>query len=186
MPLENVKFYQFEDKNTDMYSTQLATSAGVGSGMSRVIYSSDRQSNAEIEAGLNDMYQTMKPLYPQFSNFLEFYVNQLTKKYKWKFIFDGSNYPFEREARFDKVKKMADSGIVLPMQTWASVSGYQPQVFEAMMAESKYTGWVDKYTQLLKNTNTTKGGSDNEGGRPRQSGTSLTESGEASRETLEE
>ena len=185
MPLENVKFYQFEDKNANMYSTQLATSAGVGSGMSRVIYSSDRQSNAEIEAGLNDMYQTMKPLYPQFSNFLEFYVNQLTKKYKWKFIFDGSNYPFEREARFDKVKKMADSGIVLPMQTWASVSGYQPQVFEAMMAESKYTGWVDKYTQLLKNTNTTKGDSDNEGGRHRENSTTLTPSGEASRETLE-
>ena len=80
---------------------------------------------------------------------------------------------------------MADSGIVLPMQTWASVSGYQPQVFEAMMAESKYTGWIDKYTQLLKNTNTTKGGSDNEGGRPRQSETSLTESGEASRDSLE-
>ena len=143
------KFYQFELKNPNMYSTQLATSAGVGSGMSRVIYSSDRQSNAEIEAGLNDMYQTMKPLYPQFSNFLEFYVNQLTKKYKWKFIFDGSNYPFEREARFDKVKKMADSGIVIPMQTWASVSGYQPQLFE-QYAESKLYSWVIIYTVLKK------------------------------------
>ena len=40
---------------------------------------------------------------------MEYYANKLTKKYKWKFIFDGSNYPFEREARFDKVKKMADS-----------------------------------------------------------------------------
>lgn len=185
MPTENLKFYQFEDKNTDMYSTQLATSAGVGSGISRVIYSSDRQSNAEIEAGLNDMYQTMRPMYHQFANFMEYYANKLTKKYKWKFIFDGSNYPFEREARFDKVKKMADSGIVLPMQTWAAVSGYQPQVFEAMMAESKYTGWIDKYTQLLKNTNTTKGGSDNEGGRPRENSTTLTESGEASRDSLE-
>ena len=65
-----------------------------------------------------------------------------------------------------------------------SMGLYQPTI-EAMMAESKYTGWIDKYTQLLKNTNTTKGGSDNEGGRPRENSTTLTPSGEASRDSLE-
>ena len=39
-----------------MYSNQLSATAGVGSGLSRVIYSSDRQSNAEIEAGMTEMY----------------------------------------------------------------------------------------------------------------------------------
>lgn len=184
MPLENIKFFQFEDKNPDSYKNELTTTAGIGTGISRVIYSSDKMSNAELEAALNEVYQTMKPMYAQFNNFLDFYVNQMTSKYKFKFEFVGSNYQFERDARFDKMMKMADKGLVLNSSAWASAVGMNPVTFDRMLAESKYSGWIDKYSMLMLNANTTA--QSNEGGRPRQSGTSLTESGEASRETLEE
>lgn len=184
MPLENIKFFQFEDKNPNSYTNELTTTAGIGTGISRVIYSSDKMSNAELEAALNEVYQTMKPMYAQFNNFLDFYVNQMTSKYKFKFEFVGSNYQFERDARFDKMMKMADKGLVLNSSAWASAVGMNPVTFDRMLAESKYTGWIDKYSTLMLNVNTTA--QSNEGGRPRQSGTSLTESGEASRETLEE
>ena len=184
LPVENAKFYQFDDKNKDMYATQLATSAGVGSGVSRVIYSSDRQSNAEIEAGLRDMYETMKPLYYQFSNFMEFFANQLTKKYKWSFEFDGSNYSFERKERLDRIIKYAEKGMMLPPAAWSSVMGVKPQTFERMLQESKWSGWSDLW-QLPMNANTTSGNADNTGGRPRFDDSVLTDSGEASREMLE-
>ena len=184
MPLENIKFFQFEDKNPDSYTNELTTTAGIGTGISRVIYSSDKMSNAELEAALNEVYQTMKPMYAQFNNFLDFYVNQMTSKYKFKFEFTGSNYPFERDARFDKLMKMADKGLVLNSSAWASAVGMNPVTFDRMLAESKYTGWIDKYSTLMLNANTTAQSS--EGGRPRSSSTSLTDSGEASRETLEE
>lgn len=184
VPLENIKFFQFEDKNPNSYTNELTTTAGIGTGISRVIYSSDKMSNAELEAALNEVYQTMKPMYAQFNNFLDFYVNQMTSKYKFKFEFVGSNYQFERDARFDKMMKMADKGLVLNSSAWASAVGMNPVTFDRMLAESKYTGWIDKYSTLMLNANTTAQSS--EGGRPRQSGTSLTESGEASRETLEE
>lgn len=184
VPLENIKFFQFEDKNPNSYTNELTTTAGIGTGISRVIYSSDKMSNAELEAALNEVYQTMKPMYAQFNNFLDFYVNQMTSKYKFKFEFVGSNYQFERDARFDKMMKMADKGLVLNSSAWASAVGMNPVTFDRMLAESKYTGWIDKYSTLMLNANTTA--QSNEGGRPRQSGTSLTESGEASRETLEE
>lgn len=184
VPLENIKFFQFEDKNPNSYTNELTTTAGIGTGISRVIYSSDKMSNAELEAALNEVYQTMKPMYAQFNNFLDFYVNQMTSKYKFKFEFVGSNYQFERDARFDKMMKMADKGLVLNSSAWASAIGMNPITFDRMLAESKYTGWIDKYSTLMLNANTTA--QSNEGGRPRQSGTSLTESGEASRETLEE
>lgn len=184
MPTENVKFHQFEDKNTDMYSNQLATSAGVGSGVSRIIYSTDRQSNAEIEAGLRDMYETMKPLYSQFSNFMEFFANQITKKYKWSFEFDGSNYSFERKERLDRILKYAEKGMMLPPAAWASVMGVKPQVFENMLQESKWSGW-NALWQLPMNANTTSGNiSGDVGGRPRSDDSTLTDSGEASREML--
>lgn len=184
VPLENIKFFQFEDKNPNSYTNELTTTAGIGTGISRVIYSSDKMSNAELEAALNEVYQTMKPMYAQFNNFLDFYVNQMTSKYKFKFEFVGSNYQFERDARFDKMMKMADKGLVLNSSALASAVGMNPVTFDRMLAESKYTGWIDKYSTLMLNANTTAQSS--EGGRPRKSSSSLTDSGEASRETLEE
>ena len=185
VPLENIKFFQVEDKNPNSYTNELTTTAGIGTGISRVIYSSDKMSNAELEAALNEVYQTMKPMYTQFNNFLDFYVNQMTSKYKFKFEFVGSNYQFERDARFDKMMKMADKGLVLNSSAWASAVGMNPVTFDRMLAESKYTGWIDKYSQMLLNANTSSY-KDNEGGRERKNARDLTESGEASRETLEE
>ena len=184
VPLENIKFFQFEDKNPNSYTNELTTTAGIGTGISRVIYSSDKMSNAELEAALNEVYQTMKPMYAQFNNFLDFYVNQMTSKYKFKFEFVGSNYQFERDARFDKMMKMADKGLVLNSSAWASAVGMNPVTFDRMLAESKYTGWIDKYSQMLLNTNTSSY-KDNEGGRERKNARDLTESGEASRDSLE-
>lgn len=185
VPLANIKYFQFEDKNPNSYTNELTTTAGIGTGISRVIYSSDKMSNAELEAALNEVYQTMKPMYSQFNNFLDFYVNQMTSKYKFKFEFVGSNYQFERDARFDKMMKMADKGLVLNSSAWASAIGMNPVTFDRMLAESKYTGWIDKYSTMMLNTNTSSY-KDNEGGRERKNARDLTESGEASRETLEE
>lgn len=185
VPLENIKFFQFEDKNPNSYTNELTTTAGIGTGISRVIYSSDKMSNAELEAALNEVYQTMKPMYAQFNNFLDFYVNQMTSKYKFKFEFVGSNYQFERDARFDKMMKMADKGLVLNSSAWASAVGMNPVTFDRMLAESKYTGWIDKYSTMMLNANTSSY-KDNEGGRERKNARDLTDSGEASRETLEE
>ena len=185
VPLENIKFFQFEDKNPNSYTNELTTTAGIGTGISRVIYSSDKMSNAELEAALNEVYQTMKPMYAQFNNFLDFYVNQMTSKYKFKFEFVGSNYQFERDARFDKMMKMADKGLVLNSSAWASAVGMNPVTFDRMLAESKYTGWIDKYSTMMLNANTSSY-KDNRGGRERKNARDLTDSGEASRETLEE
>lgn len=180
MPTEDNKFYQFQDYTPDMYKTQLSTTVASGSSISRVIYSSDRMSNAEVEAAMGEVYATMKPLYSQFNNFMDYYVNQMTKKYHFKFIFNGSNYRFERSQRFDNLMKIADKGIVLPMGEFASVLGYNPVVFEKMLQESKATGWVGKYSQMMVNVNTANAG-ESENGRPPMDDTELTDSGEVSR-----
>lgn len=163
LPLENLKWYQYEDKNANMLDEQYKESAGVGTGVSRIIYTSDRMSNAEMEAALNEVYQTMKPLYYQFGNFMEFFVNQMTKKYKFRFIFDGSTYRYEREQRFEKITTLADKGLVLAPSAWASVIGMEPQLFEASLMESKNIDWQNNF-YLLLNTNTT---AQNSGGRPK-------------------
>lgn len=181
MPTEDTRFYQFEDKNPNMYSNQVSSAAAAGTGISRVIYSSDRMSNAEIEAALNEVYSTMKPMYAQFNNFMDFYVNQMTKKYHFKFNFTGSNYRFEREARFEQLMKMADKGVVLPISEFASATGYNPVVFEKMLQESKWTGWINEYSQMMVNVNVANKG-DSARGRPAGDSSDLTDSGEISRD----
>lgn len=180
LPLENTKFHQYVDNNKDMYEKQLVNSAGQGSGISRVIYSSDRMGNAELEAAMTEMYNTMKPMYYQFSNFLNFYVNQIVKKYHFDFSFEGSNYGFEREKRFEKLIKLADKGLVLASSAWASACGFKPQTFERLLEESKYSGWVDKVSQMMVNANTQ---SYDKGGRPQKDTGDLSDSGELNRDS---
>lgn len=181
MPTENTKLYQYNDNNNDIYENQLKSSAGLGGGISRVIYSSDRMSNAEIQYAAEQQYNIMKPMYNQFQNFLNFFVNKLTKKFKFKFIFDGNSYEFDRANRFDRLMKLSDKGIVLNSSAYASVIGMEPQDFEQSLVEGHVGGMIDKLTLLL-NANTTKDGANN--GRPRTVDTQLTESGEESRESL--
>lgn len=178
LPVENTKFYQFNDNTPDMYKDQLANSAGVGSGVSRVIYSSDRMSNAEIEAGIIDQYNTVAPMYQQFNKFMDFYANKLTKHYKFKFNFCGCSYPFEREKRFERLLKIADKGMVLNPSAYAAVLGYAPQDFERMLQEGKWSGWNELW-QLPLNASTT---AQSEGGRPELDTGELSDSGEMNRD----
>nr|DAM66980.1 MAG TPA: portal protein [Caudoviricetes sp.] len=164
MPTEDNKFFQFNDQNPDMYNNQVKSTAATGSNVSRVVYSSDRMSNAEVEAGQNETYQTMRPLYDQFSKFMNFFGNQLTKKFKWQFVFEGATYRYERQQRIDTMFKYADKGIVLDSSAWASAMGMNPVLFEKSLVASKNTGWT-KNLQLLMNANTSKDGG-NSGGRP--------------------
>lgn len=180
LPVENSHFYQFTDNNTDMYKDQLSTSAGVGSGVSRVIYSSDRMSNAEIEAGIIDQYNTMKAMYSQFNNFMNFFANKLTKKYKFRFIFDGCSYEFERKNRLERLTKIADKGIVLGPSAWASVMGYAPQDFDRLLDEARWGDFKDKW-QLMVNANTASVGS-SKVGRPQKEDEELSESGQMNRD----
>ena len=99
----------------------------------------------------------------------------------FKFTFNGSNYRYERNARFENLMKIADKGIVLPMTEFASVMGYHPVVFEKMLQESKWTGWLDEYSQMLLNVNTANS-SDKENGRPAMDDTEISDSAEISRD----
>lgn len=181
MPTEDNKFFQFQDYNADMYTNQAINTAASGTGISRIIYSTDRMSNAEVEAALNEVYSIMKPLYAQFNNFLDFFVNKITKKYHFKFTFTGSNYRYERSARFENLMKIADKGIVLSMSEFASTLGYHPVVFEKILQESKCTGWIDKYSTMMINVNTANSG-DKKNGRPQEDSSELTDSGAISRD----
>lgn len=170
LPLTEIDKYQYEDKNTEMYSDQMKNLAGQSVSLSRVIYCSDKMSQIEAELSLYTDANLMKSLYTQFEDFLNFYVNQKTRKYKFKFHFEGIEYPLDRQNRFDMAMSAAEVGIVLPT-LFQSAIGLEPQEFAREMERAKATGFSDTLTQLLSIH--TQSGSDEKGGRPRQKRTAI-------------
>lgn len=150
MPTTGTKMYQFKDENTTMTDTTYKTAAANAASAGRLLYASDKMSEAEVENALMIDYNIMEPVYRQFENFLNFYANQLTRTYKWKFSFSGSIFPFEREKRINNLTKFAEMGIVLNDTAYASALGIDPILFSAMMQETAAEGsWLKNTSQLI-------------------------------------
>lgn len=163
LPVKNLDFYQYEDKNPDSYKTQVETSSAVGASASNMLFSTSKLSQEEARNAIINDSNIIKNLYSQFNAFLNFYVNKKTRKYKFSFEFEGINFPFEQEYRQKKVMELANVGIVLPSAIGAAY-GYKPQDFERMMEEAKYGTFTDNLVQLMSiHTASDKGG------RPTQS-----------------
>lgn len=166
MPTRNTDFYQFEDKNPDMYKSQVSNTSGLGASASNMLFSGGKLSQEEARNAIINDGNFLKTMYSQFNHFLEFYINKKTRKYKFTFSFEGLNFPFEQQYRQKKVTDLASIGIVLP-QAIGAAYGYKPQDFDRMMEEAANGAFTDNLVQLLS----IHTASQNEGGRPMQAET---------------
>lgn len=181
-PLQEIKSYQFQDYNQSMFKNQLKNSAGQGMNASDIVYSSEKLGEFAEKCALElDFHEIADKLYPQFENFLNFYVNKKTKKYKFKFKLKGSNLSFMRKDAIDYQLKLADKGIQVPPKVWGSLYGYESDEFEALMMEAKYSNMQD-LTFLLLNANTTAQDGNAEVGNPTKSIDDLSDGGSTSHE----
>lgn len=166
VPAQNIKWYQYKDQNTDMYNQQIKSSAAQGASASRILYADDKMSQEEVRNAITTDYNVMYNLYAQFNNFLEFYVNQLTKWYNFAFMFNGSSYEFERKEFSDKLMNWANVGMVLNDTVYASAMGIPPQHFRSMLMESHAdNSWLNNLSMLMS-IHTQPGGGTNVTGRP--------------------
>lgn len=177
-PLENLGAIEF-DGDSSMYDSYLSTAAAASGINSRLIYSKDRQNVLETKLSMDIDQNILRPVYQQFSNILEFWINQRTKHYKFKFIFEGFNTAVDREERLNTVFKYADSGIILE-QKFASAIGMSPFDFRRMMEESSANDFVNKLTPIMKSNQMPAGASG--AGRPEKSEKDMTENGSETRE----
>ena len=157
VPLKNIKFGQYEDKNADMVDKYNADTAAKGASATTLIYTTDKMTQFELENAVYTDYMIMKPLYEQFNQFLNFYVNKKTVKYKFDFSLDGLDRQWDREKRQNALRTYADKGIVLDATMWASALGMKPQDFQRSLECAHNSNFVDNLTMLL-NANTMKDG----------------------------
>ena len=154
LPLEDIKGWQFTDSNPSMADKQYTTTSAQGASASSMIYTTSKMSQSELENAIYADYCYMKPLYDQFNQFMNFYVNKKTVKYKFEFRFDGLNRPWDRKQRQESLRNYADKGIVLDSTMWASALGMKPQEFQrSLECAHNDTGFLGNLSMML-NANT--------------------------------
>lgn len=157
LPLQDIKGWQFNDSNPSMSINQNTNSSAQGASASSLIYTTDKMAQFELENAIYADYNFIKPLYEQFSQFLNFFVNKKTKKYKFEFFFDGLDRQWDRKTRQEALRNYADKGIVLDPTMWASALGMKPQAFQRSLECAHNSDFIDNLT-LMMNANTMNSG----------------------------
>jgi len=175
-PMENMQGISFPSE-TGVYESYLKTALATSGVNTNLIFTSDvRPNSLESQLSLNVDEQMMYSLYPQFSGFLEYHINKLTKNFKFKFDFEGTEFYNNRKERLEKAMTLADKGIVLPQKIAAAV-GMTQQSFQQQMEEAKAMGWVDTLIPIVSGFQVSK----EDAGRPQKDESELSDSGEETR-----
>ena len=158
LPLEETRLYQFNDMNPKMVDNRLNVVASQSISSGSMVYTDQKMGQFELQNALTlDFHSIADRLYPQFENFLEFFVNKKTKKYKFKFRVEGSTLPFLRQDRIDNQLKWSNMGVQIDTPKIASLMGYDANELESMMMMAKFGGMQNNLTLLLNSNTSTDG-----------------------------
>lgn len=196
-PLEDFKVVDFEGNN-EMYDKYVRTTLALSGVNTNLIFSSNVKPNViETQLSLNVDEQLMTALYSQFENYLNFQINKRTKDFTFYFVFEGTKFSVNRDARLKNAMTLFDKGIVLP-QKIAAAMGMKPAEMRRQIEEASATGFMKKLTfpiaeqQKEINKFKDKTSSNKEDvmnqeeigrGRPRKDDTELSDAGAETRET---
>ena len=176
-PLQNTQQISFPSE-ADIYSEFLQNSVSSSGINSNLIFTSKiKPSQLEAQLSLATDEQLMEQMvYPMAEDFVEYQLSRITKKYKFKVKFEGTNFFTNRQQRMEPLTQLMQSGIVLP-QKIAAALGMEPREFERQMQSAKATGFVDSLTPIIMASQMANNGS----GRPAKSDTALSDSGDQTR-----
>jgi hypothetical protein len=179
-PLNGVQALSFPSE-ADIYNEYLNNATASSGINSNLIFTGKNKPNIrETELSLSTDEQLMQSMvYPMAEDFVEYQLSRITKKYKFKIKFEGSNFFTNRAQRMEPLQTLMASGIVLP-QKIAAALGMEPREFERQMQEAKSKGFVDSLTPIIPATNLAAGGQGS--GRPAKSDKDLSESGAQTQE----
>ena len=177
-PLEDVQAISFPADEKNMYDDYLKTTTASSGINSRLIFSTEKPNAIESQLSIDVDEYLLTHAYHMFEDFLEYHVNKLTKRYKFKFMYEGTEFSTNRDRRFERQMRLSDKGIILPQKISASLGmNYHDMI--RMMEWGEADKFIDKLTPLVN-----VGGMVGEGeaGRPRKPASELSDSGNQTRE----
>lgn len=180
IPSDKIDTHEFTVTDKDSYSNFLKTiSSMLGGG--RSIFSTDKQTAEETRLSLNIDEMLVEKMYEQFEDFLDYYINRLTKKFKFAFRFSGTNSYQNREKRKKDALEFAAVGVVSQNKI-ANALDMDIVELKRELEMTKNMGFTDLLMPML-NMYTGNSGSGNSPGAPQKSQSELTESGQETRST---
>lgn len=186
IPSEKIDTHEFTVTDKDSYANFLRTiSSMLGGG--RSIFSTDKQTAEETRLSLNIDEMLVEKVYPQFENFLDYYINKLTKKFKFSFKFSGTNSYQNREKRKKDALDFAAVGVVSQNKI-ANALDMDIVELKRELEMTKNMGFTDLLMPMLNMYTGNSGSSGSSGnnkspGAPQKSQSELTESGQETRST---
>lgn len=180
LPTEDIKGIEFKNTDENTYKNFMDVASSLLSGGKVIFAPGYRQNAIQTQLSLDLDRQLATSIYPQMQDFLEYYANKKTDKFKWKFKFVGTQDWLNREARQKEAFTYADKGIVLPNKI-ASSLGMNRIELEQELDEMNESEFTDKLRMLL-NVNTMSSKETDSNGRPTVDDDKLTDSGLATRD----
>lgn len=153
VPFSDVKVLDFEGGQRNMmedFTRVTASQTGVNS---RLIFPVDKQNTLETQLSADIDVMTVAYVYEFFENFLNYYINKRTSKFKFAINLDGTNFTNERRERREEVGFWADKGVVLPNRIAYSLD-ILPHHLYKQLEEANENGFTDLLMPLINIFNT--------------------------------
>lgn len=176
LPTEDIKGVEFQNTDKDSYKNFMSITSSLLSGGKMIFAPAGEKTNAiETQLSIDIDNQLVDSLYPQFSDFMNYWVNNKTKKYKFNFKFLGCSDYLSKTRRQEEAFAYADKGVVLPNKI-ATSAGLNKYELENQMIEAKETGFTDNLLSLINIFSQGAGGPQESPGAPKKPDNKLNDS----------
>ena len=162
LPLEKIEAVQFDTSNTNIENDATQNIAQQGVASADVMLSNNKLNSHQSKLASAVDVSLLYSLYPMFENFVEFFVNKKTKKYKFRIKFHDVDLPDYKNERITRFKDFAQMGLVDIQQAARAVDMNAFELARSLNL-TKTFNLKDKVMTLMDNISGGGGGAGNVG-----------------------
>lgn len=155
LPVEDIKIAEFDTPDKNIYNDDLKTIAEQSTSSADALFSDEKLNSHQSKLASAIDTNVVFAMYPMFASFIEFYVNKLTSKYKFKVTFNDFNIPDDKAERRNRFKELSAMGLFDIQQT-ARVVDMNAFEFNRSLMMSNAFDIKDKLTFLMDYTEMNK------------------------------
>lgn len=112
LPVDDVKSVDFSTSDNNISSDYTTNVSKKSTASSDILFSDSKLNTHQSKLASAVDMNFAASMYPMFANFVEYFVNQITDRYKFKIEFHDANIPDDKTERQNRFKMLASMGIV--------------------------------------------------------------------------